>query len=69
MKDFVFMLIRLAMGPTQPPTQWLNCALSSEEKRPELEDDHSPPRNAEVKKMWTYTSTPSYFFMAQCLIG
>jgi hypothetical protein len=26
--------------------------------------DHSPPTSAEVKKMCTYTSTPSYVFMA-----
>jgi hypothetical protein len=28
------------------------------------EPDHSPPTNAEVKKMWIYTSTPPYSFMA-----
>jgi hypothetical protein len=28
------------------------------------EADHSPPTNAEVKKMWAYTSTPPYAFMA-----
>jgi hypothetical protein len=27
------------------------------------EPDHSPPASAEVKKMWIYTSTPSYAFM------
>jgi hypothetical protein len=26
--------------------------------------DHSPPSSAEVKKMWIYTSTPPYAFMA-----
>jgi hypothetical protein len=26
--------------------------------------DHSPPTSAEVKKMWIYTSTPPYVFMA-----
>jgi hypothetical protein len=26
--------------------------------------DHSPPTSAEVKKMWIYTSTPTYAFMA-----
>jgi hypothetical protein len=29
---------------------------------------HSPPASAEVKNMWTYTSSPPYNFMAQCLI-
>jgi hypothetical protein len=27
-------------------------------KRPGREVDHSPPTNAKVKEMWTYTSTP-----------
>jgi hypothetical protein len=33
-------------------------------KRQGCDADHSPPTNAEVKKMWIYTSTPSYAFMA-----
>jgi hypothetical protein len=33
-------------------------------KRQVREADHSPPTNAEVKKMWIYTSTPSYAFIA-----
>jgi hypothetical protein len=33
-------------------------------KRPGPEVDHSPPTSAEVKKMWIYTSTPPYVFMA-----
>jgi hypothetical protein len=33
-------------------------------KRPELEADHSPPVSADIKKMWIYTSTPPYVFMA-----
>jgi hypothetical protein len=33
-------------------------------KRPGREADHSPPANAEVKKMWIYTFTPQYVFMA-----
>jgi hypothetical protein len=33
-------------------------------KRPGRKADHSPPTNAEVKKMWIYTSTPPYVFMA-----
>jgi hypothetical protein len=28
------------------------------------EPDHSPTTSAEVKKMWIYTSTPPYVFMA-----
>jgi hypothetical protein len=33
-------------------------------KRPGPEADHSPPVRAEVKKMWIYTSTPQYAFIA-----
>jgi hypothetical protein len=33
-------------------------------KRHGREADHSPPASAEVKKMWIYTSTPTYAFMA-----
>jgi hypothetical protein len=33
-------------------------------KRQGREADHSPPTITEVKKMWIYTSTPPYVFMA-----
>jgi hypothetical protein len=33
-------------------------------KRQGREADRSPPTSAEVKKMWLYTSTPIYVFMA-----
>jgi hypothetical protein len=33
-------------------------------KAAEVEADHSPPTSAEVKKIWLYTSTPPYAFMA-----
>jgi hypothetical protein len=33
-------------------------------KRPGREIDHSPPTSVEVKKMWIYTITPPYAFMA-----
>jgi hypothetical protein len=39
-------------------------ALSQGVKRPGREADHSSPTSAEVKKMWIYTSTPPYAFMA-----
>jgi hypothetical protein len=34
-------------------------------QRPGREADHSPPASAEVKKMWIYTSTLPYAFMAK----
>jgi hypothetical protein len=33
------------------------------------EADYSPPASAEDKKMWIYTFTPPYVFMAKCLIS
>jgi hypothetical protein len=39
-------------------------ALSPRVKRLGREADHSTPAIVEVKKMWIYTSTPPYAFMA-----
>jgi hypothetical protein len=44
--------------------QWVPGALSSGVKRSGREADHSPPTSAEIKKMWIYTSTTPYVFMA-----
>jgi hypothetical protein len=41
---------RTALGPTQPPIQWVPGALSLGVKRPGREADPSPPSNAEVKE-------------------
>jgi hypothetical protein len=41
---------RMALGPTQPPIQWVSGAFSLGAKRPEREADHSHPSSAEVKK-------------------
>jgi hypothetical protein len=51
-----------------PPIQWVPGNLSPELKRPGREGDHSPT-SAQVKKTWTYTSTPPYVFMAWCLVS
>jgi hypothetical protein len=55
---------RPALEPTQPLIQWVLGALSSGVKRQGREADHSPADSADVKKMWIYTSTPPYAFMA-----
>jgi hypothetical protein len=55
---------RLALGPTQPPLQWVPGAFSPGVKRPGHEADHSAPTNVEGKKMWIHTATPPYAFMA-----
>jgi hypothetical protein len=49
---------------TQPPIQWLPGVPSPGVKRQGSEVDNSPPASAEVKKIWIYTSTPTYAFMA-----
>jgi hypothetical protein len=46
-------------APIQPPIQWV-----PEVKQQGHEADRSPPTSAKVKKMWIYTSTPAYAFMA-----
>jgi hypothetical protein len=58
-KNFLFSTSsRPALGPTQPPFQWVPV-----ERRPEREVDHLPLTNAEVNKTWIYTSIPPYSFM------
>jgi hypothetical protein len=39
-----------ALGPTQPPTQWVPGALSLGVKRQGREADHSPPSSTRVKE-------------------
>jgi hypothetical protein len=41
--------VRVPVGPTQPPIQWVLGALSPGVKRPVCVADHSPPSDAEVK--------------------
>jgi hypothetical protein len=48
--------------------EWVPEDLSPRIKRPGREADHSPPRSAEVKNEWSYTSTHQYVFMAWCLV-
>jgi hypothetical protein len=46
----LLLLARTALGPTQPPIQWVSGSLSLEIKRPGREAYHSPPSSAEVKE-------------------
>jgi hypothetical protein len=39
---------RPALGPTQPPVQWVPGVLSPGRARPGRDADHSPPSSAEV---------------------
>jgi hypothetical protein len=55
---------RIALGPTQPPIQWVPRILSLGVKRLGCEADHSPPSSAEVKEcveLYLHSSkTPSW---------
>jgi hypothetical protein len=55
---------RPAVRSNQPYIQWVPGALPAGVKRPGHESDHTLPSSAEVKRMWIYTSTPPYAFMA-----
>jgi hypothetical protein len=59
---------RQALGPTQPPIQWVPGVISLAIKLPGREADQSPPSSAEVKNAWSYTSTPQHAFMAWCSV-
>jgi hypothetical protein len=65
-KNFLFStFFRPALGPTQ----WVLGTLFPGVKREGREADHSSSVSAEVKKIWIYTSTPTYAFVTKCLIS
>jgi hypothetical protein len=51
-------LSRPALGPSQPPVQWVP-GLSRGKDWPGRDADLSPPSSAVVMEGWSYTSTPS----------
>jgi hypothetical protein len=65
---FFSMTSRPVLRPSHLPTQWVSGALASRIKRPGREADHSPQTSAKFKKIWVYTSTLPYAFMAHSLI-
>lgn len=48
--------------PSLTPMQWTPRTLSSGIKRAQRKADHSPPFSDEVKKAWSFTSTPPIRF-------
>jgi hypothetical protein len=49
--NFFFTIASItALGPTQPPIQWVPGVFSLGVKRPGREAGHSPPSSAEVKE-------------------
>jgi hypothetical protein len=59
---------RPALGPEQPPIQWVQGAFSLGIQRSGCEADRLPATSDEVKNEWSYTSAPQYVFMAWCLV-
>ena len=48
-----------ALGPTQPPTQWL-VGLFPGVEHSGCQVDHSPPSSTEVRSEWNNTSNPPF---------
>jgi hypothetical protein len=64
---FLFTTVsRMALGPTQPPIQWVPVAPSLGVKRPGHETDHSPPSSTRMRG--AIPPLPQYVFMVWCLV-
>jgi hypothetical protein len=63
-KNFLFHVVHTSSGAHPASYPVGTGGFSPGVKQLEREADHSPPTSAEVKKMWIYTSTPPYAFMA-----
>jgi hypothetical protein len=58
----------VSLGFTQPPVQRVLGAFSTGVKLLEYEADNLTPPTFDVKRAWSYISTPTGIFMAQCLV-
>jgi hypothetical protein len=64
-KNFIFSIVSRPDLGAHPAFYIMGPgAVSQVVKQPGHEADHSPPASAEIKKLWIYTSTPPYAFMA-----
>jgi len=59
---------RTALGPTQPPIQWVPVALFLGLKRSVREAEHLHPSSSEVNNVWSCTSTPQYALIVWCSV-
>jgi hypothetical protein len=59
---------RMALGPTQPPIQWVPGVLSLGVKQLGCEADHSPPSSAKVRMCGAIPPLPQYAFVAWCSV-
>jgi hypothetical protein len=67
---FLFTTVsRPAVGPTQPPIQWVSWALTPWVRLPVREADQSPPPTANVKNAWSSTYILQNVFMVCCLVS
>jgi hypothetical protein len=60
---FFTTMSRLALGPTEPPIQWVPGAFHLRAMRPGREADHSLLSNAEVKNVWSSSVLKVFFTM------
>jgi hypothetical protein len=63
-----FAASRPSLGPYQRPIQWLLGAIRSKVRAAKASTYNSPTSSADVNYAWSYTTTPSYFFMVWCII-
>jgi hypothetical protein len=64
-KDFpISSVSRPALGPTQPPVQWVPAVLSRRKTRPGLDADHSPHLVPKSRMSRSYTPLPPSATMA-----